>query len=160
MLLTWIADVADEPLVLKPTDQRVERETNTWWLGAEDEDLRALSVPEVVAAFERTVEGIRLRVREMGFAGAATFYVWHDEQAGQLRCSTGSVAADKLPFGGAYVPTDDLGAVIEGFLRDRAPGLVAWSDLEAQDGRSEQTAPETEAAPFPVWVRSVGPASH
>ncbi|MFG2341818.1 hypothetical protein [Streptomyces yangpuensis] len=160
MLLTWIAEVADEPLVLRPTDRRVEWETNTWWLGAGDEDRRALSVAEVVAAFERTVEGIRLRVREMGFAGVATFYVWHDEQAGQLRCSTGSVAADELPFGGAYVPTDDLGAVVEGFLRDRDPGLVAWPDLEAEDGRSEQTAPGTEAAPFPVWVRSVGPASH
>ncbi|MEU5145667.1 hypothetical protein AB0G42_00525 [Streptomyces yangpuensis] len=160
MLLTWIAEVADGPLVLEPTDQRVEMETNTWWLGAEDEDRRALSVSEVVAAFERTAEGIRLRVREMGFGGVATFYVWHDEQAGQLRCSTGSVAADKLPFGGSYVPTDDLGPVVEGFLGDQDPGLIAWSELEAEDGPSEQTAAETEAAPFPVWVRGVGLASH
>ncbi|MFC9581565.1 hypothetical protein ACFVJ8_01720 [Streptomyces yangpuensis] len=158
--MTWIAEMADGPLVLEPTGRRVEWETNTWWLGATDEDRRALSVWEVVAAFERTVEGIRLRVRETDFGGVATFYVWHDEQAGQLRCSTGSVAADELPFGGAYVPTDDLGAVIEGFLRDQEPGSVAWSDLEAQDEQSEQTAPETEAAPFPVWVRSVGPVSH
>ncbi|WP_380282614.1 hypothetical protein [Kitasatospora purpeofusca] len=134
--------MADEPLVLEPTDRRVEWETNTWWLSTDDEDRRALSVSEVVAAFERTAEGIRLRIRETGFPGVATFYVWHDEQAGQLRCSTGSVAADDLPFGGAYVPSDDLGAVVEGFLSDR-----------------EQTAPEPEAAPLPVWVRSVGPAS-
>ncbi|WP_046778309.1 hypothetical protein [Streptomyces yangpuensis] len=160
MLLTWIAEVADEPLVLEPADRRVETETNTWWLGAEEEDRRALSVPEVVAAFERTAEGIRLRIREMGFGGVATFYVWHDEQAGQLRCSTGSVAADKLPFGGAYVPTDDLGPVVEGFLCDQDPGLVPWSELEAENGQSDQTAPEMDAAPFPVWVRSVGPASH
>ncbi|MFJ7776926.1 hypothetical protein [Streptomyces yangpuensis] len=160
MLLTWIAEMADGPLVLEPTDRRVERETNTWWLGTEDEDRRVLSVPEVVAAFEWTVESIRLRVREMDFGGMATFYVWHDEQAGQLRCSTGSVAADELPFGGAYVPTDDLGALIEGFLRDPDPGLVAWADLQAEAGRSEQTAPETEAAaPLPVWVRSIGPAA-
>ncbi|MEV0537555.1 hypothetical protein [Kitasatospora sp. NPDC050463] len=160
MLLTWIAEVADEPLVLEPTDRRVEWETNTWWLGAEDEDRRALSVSEVVAAFERAAEGIRLRISEMGFAGMATFYVWHDEQAGQLRCSTGSVAADELPFGGAYVATDDLGAVVEGFLSDRDPGLVAWSALEAEDGQAEQIAPEPQAAPFSVWVRRVGPVSH
>lgn len=159
MLLTWIAEVADEPLVLEPTDRRVEWETNTWRLGA-DEDRRALSVPEVVAAFERTAEGIRLRISEMDFAGMATFYVWHDEQAGQLRCSTGSVAADELPFGSAYVTTDDLGAVVGGFLSDREPGLAAWSDRKAEDGQSEQTALEPEAAPFRVWVRSVGPVSH
>lgn len=159
MLLTWIAEVADEPLVLEPTDQRVEWETNTWWLVAEDEDRRGLSVSEVVAAFERTADGIRLRIREMGFAGVATFYVWHDEQAGQLRCSTGSVAADELPFGGAHVTTDDLGAVVEGYLTDREPDVVAWSDPEVEDGGSEQSAPEPEPAPFPVWVRSVGPVS-
>ncbi|ROR46649.1 hypothetical protein [Kitasatospora cineracea] len=154
MLLTWIAEVADEPLALEPTDRRVEWETNTWWLGAEDAERRALSVPEVVSAFERTAEGIRLRIRATGFAGVATFYVWHDEQASQLRCSTGSVAADELPFGGAYVPSGELGAVIAGFLADRGPGAAARSDREEAHARSGP-----EVAPFPVWVCGVGPAS-
>lgn len=157
MLLTWIAEVADEALRLEPGDWRVEWETNTWWLGAADEDRQALTVPEVVAAFERTAEGIRLRVRAMGFAGAATFYVWHDEQAGQLRCSTASVAADQLPFGGAYVPSDDLGLIVEGFLSDGEPGAVAWEDLEDEQSGAVS---EAEATPFPVWVRNVGAVVH
>ncbi|MGV9454507.1 hypothetical protein [Streptomyces sp. NPDC003635] len=150
-MLTWIAEVADEPLVLEPADRRAESVTNTWWLDATDEDRRTLSVPEVVAAFERTAEVIRRRIRELGCTGAATFYVWHDKQAGQLRCSTASVAEDELPFSAAYLPSGDLGPLVEGFLNDTEPGLVPWSDLEDGHGGDE---PETP--PFPVWVRNVG----
>ncbi|MFJ3218725.1 hypothetical protein ACIPLC_22735 [Kitasatospora sp. NPDC086801] len=149
MLLTWIAEVADEPLALEPTDRRVEWETNTWCLSAEDEDKRSLSVTEVVAAFERTAQAIRLRIHALGFAGVATFYVWHDGQADQLRCSTGSVAPDELPFGGAYLPSDDLAPVVEGFLTDRRPDETIPSDQAVPDAPT----------PFPVWVRDVGPTS-
>ncbi|GAA1089191.1 hypothetical protein [Kitasatospora arboriphila] len=153
--------MADEPLVLEPDDRRVEWRTNTWWLGAEEEDGRALTVPEVVTAFERTAECIRRRVRGMGFPGVVTFYVWHDEQAGQLRCSTGSVAADALPFGGAYVPSDDLGPVVEAFLGDLTPGLVPWPDLdEVHDPSETVPVPVPEPEPFAVWVRSVGAVTH
>ncbi|MDA5279954.1 hypothetical protein [Streptomyces sp. Isolate_45] len=73
MLLTWISEIAAEPLVLEPADRRVERETNTWSLGATDEDRISLSVAEVVAAFERTAAAIRERIRDLGVFGVATF---------------------------------------------------------------------------------------
>jgi hypothetical protein len=159
VLLTWIDEVADEPLALEPADRRVEWETNTWSLGAAEEDRSSLSVAEVVAAFERTAAAIRERIRDLGFPGVATFYVWHDEQAGQLRCSTGSVPPDALPFRSAYVASDALGPVVEGFLSDSEPGCIAWSDLDDVQSFSEQTETEPEIKPFGVWVSSVG-ASH
>ncbi|MFE2478896.1 hypothetical protein [Streptomyces sp. NPDC059389] len=158
MLLTWIAEVADEPLVLEPTDRQVELRTNTWWLSAAEGDRQALSVAQVVAAFERTAAAIRGRVRELGFPGVATFYVWHDEQAGQLRCSTGSVPPDGLPFGGDYLARDDLGPIVEGFLTDSEPGFTAWADPDAVQSDSEGTETEPQNAPVPVWVSSVGAA--
>jgi hypothetical protein len=156
MLLTWIAEVADEPLALEPSDRRVEWETNTWSLGAEDEDRRSLRAAEVVAAFEQTAAAIRERVRELGFCGVATFYVWHDEQAGQLRCSTGSVPPDALPFSGGYVTSEDLGPVVEGFLADSEPGVVAWSDLDDVESHLGQSEPVPVITPLRVWARSVG----
>ncbi|WP_234330926.1 hypothetical protein [Streptomyces sp. NRRL F-4474] len=159
VLLTWIAEVADEPLALEPADRHVEWETNTWSLGATNEDRSSLSVAEVMAAFERTAAAIRERILDPGFSGMATFYVWHDEQAGQLRCSTGSVPPDALPFRGTYVASDDLATVVEGFLADREPGIIAWSDLDDAQSLSEQAETEPEVAPFGVWVSSVG-ASH
>ena len=159
VLLTWIAEVADEPLALEPGDRRVEWETNTWSLGAADEDRRSLSAVEVVTAFERTAAAIRERIRGLGFAGVVTFYVWHDAQAGQLRCSTGSVSPAALPFSSTYVVSDDLGPVVEAFLADSKPGVVAWSDLDDMESPLELTVMEPEITPLRVWASSVG-ASH
>jgi hypothetical protein len=154
--LTWIAEVAEEPLVLEPGDRRLEWETNTWSLTAHDEDRRSLSVGDVVAAFERTASVIRDRVHGLGFAGTATFYVWHDRQAGQLRCSTGSVPAHALPFGTPFVPSDDLGRVVEGYLADIATGVIAGSDPHDVHNDSGQNASRAQSVPFSVWVSSVG----
>ncbi|MER6251536.1 hypothetical protein ABT224_09195 [Streptomyces sp. NPDC001584] len=97
----------------------------------------------------------------MGHRGVATFYAWHDAQAGQLRCSTGSVPPDALPFGGLYAASDDLDAIVAEFLTDESPGSVLWSDLEdpqdPQDveNRAEQAETEPEI-PLSVWVSDVG----
>ncbi|MFB7244300.1 hypothetical protein CW362_24215 [Streptomyces populi] len=156
MLLTWIAEVADEPLVLEPDDPRAEAEVNTWSLSAGAEDRRSLSVPEVVSAFEQTAAAIRERIRELGSPETATFYVWHDEQTGQLRCSTSSLPVEALPFSAVYAASDDLAPVIEEFLTDSEPGVVTWPELDDVRNHSEQPGAAPETTPLHVWVSSVG----
>ncbi|MFJ8719393.1 hypothetical protein ACIRD9_40500 [Streptomyces violaceus] len=86
----------------------------------------------------------------------ATFYVWHDVQAGQLRCSTGSVPPNALPFSSTYVACDDLGPVVEAFLADGKPRVVAWSDMDDAESCLEQTETEPEITPLQVWASGVG----
>ncbi|MFI5809251.1 hypothetical protein [Streptomyces sp. NPDC051561] len=155
MLLTFIAEVADEPLVLDPGNRATESQTNTWHLGADAKERATLSVEEVAAAFESTARVLRDRIRALGLHGTATFYVWHDEQAGQLRCSTSSQPPESLPFGGTYVLTGTLEPIITSFLDDRDPGSVPWTDRtpSESDGKDRAAA---DSPPFPVWTCRVG----
>jgi hypothetical protein len=150
VLLLGIRAVGDEPLVLSPTDPEAES-ANTCWFGASPHERLGASVEEVVTAFEEAAVRIRSQVAELGHQGTATFYVWHDEQAGQLRCSTGSRPPEGLPFDSEYRPTDDLRGIVAGFLADGEPGFVRFTDLKpvAEDDISG-TYP-----PFAVWTFDV-----
>ena len=129
VLLKEIRAIAGETLVLSPHDRDAER-ANTSWFGAAPHERMGMSADEVVTAFEETAELLRDQVATMPYEGPATFYVWHDGDAGQLRCSTGSCAHDALPFDAPYHATSDLHAIVAEFLEDRAPGVFAWGGHE------------------------------
>ncbi|MEV6299780.1 hypothetical protein AB0M02_10295 [Actinoplanes sp. NPDC051861] len=129
MLLKDIRAIATETVVLSPDDQAAE-EANTNWFGAPPHERMGLSADEVVAAFEETAAVLREQVGGNGHRGTATFYVWHDGIAGQLRCSTGSRKPGDLPFPVEYRVTEDLRGIVVEFLQDRAPGSIAWGELE------------------------------
>ncbi|MET7425519.1 hypothetical protein [Dactylosporangium sp. NPDC005555] len=148
MLLNDIEEIAGDTVTLTPGDVKAEF-SNTHWLSAGAEELSTLSVGQVVAAFQRTARTLQQRLGAAGPARTATFYVWHDDQAGQLRCSVSSRSRDNLPFGGRYRRTDELGAIVAGFLSDATPGLVAWEDLGPADAVD---APDSSCPPFPVWT--------
>lgn len=144
-LVGWIREVADEPLLLND-DTSAEAAENTWGLGrAEGESPVAA---DVVAAFEETARRQGERVVALG--RTATFYVWHDVQAGQLKCSTTSLPADRLPFGAKLDRTVPLAAIVAGFLDDPG-GSVAWEDLRGEDSGE----PEAESV-LPVWAVEIG----
>jgi len=147
VFLQAILNVANEPLVLSPADPQAERD-NTWWLGASPHERLGLSVTEVVATFEELAGRIRARVREMAFGGTATFYVWHDEPAGQLRCATGSVPPERLRFGGDFNPAGELKGIVTEFLAEAQPGFIPFMDIEPVS--SDVTHPT-----FDVWTVDV-----
>jgi hypothetical protein len=129
VLLKDIRAIVTESMTLSPDDPAAE-ETNTNWFGAPPHERMGLSADEVVTAFEETAYLIREQVAGNGHRGTATFYVWHDSVAGQLRCSVGSRKPSDLPFTVDYRITEDLRAIVVEFLEDRAPGAIVWGELE------------------------------
>ena len=151
MLLKEIRAIAGEALVLSPHEPDAEG-ANTSWLGAPPHERMGLSPDEVVSAFEETAELLRDQITVLGHQGPVTFYVWHHEQAGQLRCSTRSCPQDGLPFDNPYRPTSDLRAIVVEFLEDRAAAAIGWGELQPL------SVPEAEdSREFPVWVCDVRP---
>jgi hypothetical protein len=143
VLLDFIAELATEEYLLEPADHLAEVRQNTWSLGASPEERTGLTAEGVVAAFEAVARSLDARL-----PGPATFYVWHDRQAGALRSSLTSLAADELLFGAEYEPCGELGPIVEGFLADPSPGFVAWSAL----GPVSADEPDP---PLSVWVRTI-----
>lgn len=155
MLLRWIREVADEPLTIDPAARNVEARENTWSLSASIDERGSLSAHEVVAAFEECTSILRERVRSLGHDGQVTFYVWHDRQAGQLRCSTTSLPRDELPFRSRVELDVPLAAIAEEFLGDARPGQVPWDDLRpAPDGDAGGTQSDDFAVR--VWTADIG----
>ncbi|MEV6282866.1 hypothetical protein [Kribbella sp. NPDC051770] len=107
------------------------------------------SAADITTAFEQCAEALRLRLAAEGHHAPAVFYVWHDEMAGQLRCSTTSYPADQLPFGCTVVPTT-LESIAADFLR--APGYIPWSDLHPADNEDDE---DTREWTVEVWTTPV-----
>jgi hypothetical protein len=157
VLLTWIREIADEPLLIDPAERKAEHRENTWHVSASAEDRRSVSAREVVAAFETCAARLRERIRVLGYTGAATFYVWHDEQAGQLRCSTTSLPRDRLPFGAQVDPDAPLEEIVQAHLDDASPGVIPWEELD-EVPFSDPDEPPAEPYVVPVWTVAVGGA--
>lgn len=145
----------DREVDLVRGDPLREARTNTW-----TQDLSCVLVDEaaVVTAFRDVAAGLRRRFE--GQPGPATFYVWCDEQAGQLRFSLASAPPDRLPFGQPYSPGGDA-AVAEHVLRTAAqfphPGVIPWGELTPTgiyEGVDE-AEPDAPLTPISVWVHVI-----
>ncbi|GAA2886989.1 hypothetical protein Acy02nite_24410 [Actinoplanes cyaneus] len=151
-MLKDIRAMAAERIVLSPEDQDAEH-ANTTWFGAPPHERMGMSADEVVTAFEDTAVALREQVAASGYQGTATFYVWHDLQAGQLRCSACTRKPSDLSFSVPYQVTDDLHAIVVEFLVDRAPGAIQWGALEPVPYPES----EPEPAAMAVWAFDLTP---
>jgi hypothetical protein len=123
----WISELTAQGLELPDGICAGARE-NLWSLSFAAGGLP--SEAELTRFVEAAVDLRKRQVESMG-AKPATFYLWHDEQAGQLRFSVARCLPDSLPFRCPVTRADAANEVIRDFLTSgRSNGLVAWSELE------------------------------
>jgi hypothetical protein len=154
VLLDEIRDAADGRVVLAPENPAAEFANTHWFTVTVDERL-LVTVEQMVNALEETVLALRRQLDDADGRPTATFYVWFDEQAGQLRCSVSSRPASDLPFRGRYELVDDVGVIVRACLADSSPGVVAWDELEPVDDDSPDDGGDLR---FPVWALDLSPA--
>lgn len=158
VLLTLIREVADEPVVLDPAARDAEVRANTWSLSASVAHRASLSPRDVVAAFDQYALLLRERVRTLGHKGTATFYVWHDAQAGVLKCSVTSLPKEQLPFRAEIELGVPLTVIVEEFLSDAAPGRIALDNLANVSTEDIADVGQDDFV-LRVWTADVGTSS-
>jgi hypothetical protein len=120
------------------------------------ENMRALSIPssasvapeELASVFQQVLARRRSLAASVRFP--VTFYLWHDEMAGQLRFSTAHCTLGTLPFSASLDLLEDPRIVLTDFLGSSYRDDIPWEHLT-----ESSSATNTEDAPLPrlkVWA--------
>jgi len=137
-----------------PEDLTQEIRTNTWLISMISEE-RANTSSEVLLAFFQAVIDNRIeQVRHSEANHGMWFYVWHDQQASQLRFSLISDFHAKLPFD-ANITSTNLETIIEEYLNfpDHFPSSAL--DIHDYDPEKQRAEEADTPPPFVLPVFSV-----
>jgi hypothetical protein len=148
-ILQQLVELEGESPVL--STETVEARENTWSVRRADED--PSSVASVDAALRSLAEAWADRLQKHRAHGDATFYVWYDAQAGELRVSLSSQRASALPFGATVRLLSDPRPILDEFLNDSSPGAIPWTDLmPAQPSDVDEMA---DLGTLAVWAKEL-----
>ena len=146
----WIAEVAADPIVVRPDSIGAEANGNVWSFSLSPEQTAAVSIADVVRFAEQVTQARRAWLCARN-ATAMVMYWWHDAQAGQLRFSLVSAIHGELPFGCKTVAARSLESVIEEWLKSPDLHGISWSELQLSAADDLEPA----LAPLPVWSQAV-----
>lgn len=130
-------------------DLNQEIETNTWLISMSNIE-RASTAPETLMRFfEAVMDNRRAQIRHAQASHGMWFYVWHDQQAAQLRFSLISDVHQRLPFGGETIFAE-LASLVEEFLR--SPAAMPWPAFDTFDISLNEYSPEYNVPPYVMPV--------
>lgn len=131
-----LQEVVDDPMFIGSSQEDLMREieTNMWRLSCSRAIAEQLTVEDLEAFFDDVVESRRAQLRASELEHGMLFYVWFDEQAGQLRFNLISDVHSELPFRCQTRRVSELGKVISQFLESRWLDGIPFEELERIEG--------------------------
>ncbi|MCH7345476.1 hypothetical protein LZ017_19030 [Pelomonas sp. CA6] len=147
----WILEMTGDGLEL-PDGRGAGASENLWSLSFPADKLP--NAVDLTRFIETAVDVRRAQAKSIG-RKPATFYLWHDEQAGQLRFSVARCLPDALPFRCAVKPAKAASEVVDNYLASsNVDGLIPWSELKPVCS-DEAEADNAQPNPLLVWARQL-----
>lgn len=115
-----LESIVTDPVYLTVSRDELKEEVaeNMWCIGVSEELAGAIAPEEVQAFLQRVKRNRREQLAQRGWHGGLRYYLWHDQQAGQLRFNFISALHDALPFGAPVDECADEVSIIRAWLQE------------------------------------------
>lgn len=119
-------------------------------------NLRLISVPKEIIPhttkkdflllFDEVKRNLKEQLENCDIDIDLIFYLWHDEQAGQLRFNVINSNHKSLPFACAIQLTSVLEEIVDSFINsDNTDGAIPWDEIKFIDHHSDnEISPQPE----------------
>ena len=146
-------DIIEDEIFIGQTEGDLNQEirTNMWSISMSREQRTNTSLDQLLAFFRDVMANRREQIRHSQANHGMWFYIWHDQQASQLRFSLISNFHTKLPFE-AEVISANLETILEEFLNSL--NHIPLSPFDVYDYDPEKQRAEQDTPPFvlPVFM--------
>lgn len=149
----------EEPVYLTDSINQLEEEVSrNCWLISIPEELNSEITVDEISEFIRLVKQQytkQLKASELNIN--LLFYLWIDEQAGQLHFNFINSNHAELPFGCNIITTDNMESIITEYLEfpDKYNGSIGFSDLSDIDDDFSDTEDESSKFILNVYLEII-----
>ena len=126
-------NILDTPLFITGSNKYINEEIheNTWGIALTQAVLKLVTVQDISVFLDAVINRIQKQIAQQNIT--ATFYVWFDEMACQLRFNVISGCTDSLPFGCKLEFVDTKDVIIEAFLSSHYHAGIPFDEMNIVD---------------------------
>lgn len=141
-VITQINDfqtIIDAPITITGDRKRLDDETyeNMWALSFDEQATKNITLEELTLFVNALIHKRKQQLLEQYPNCPATFYLWFDEMAGQLRFNVISGHV-KPPFGCLTELANSAQDILKEFIMSHNNTNIPWEELEVTDNDSDE----------------------